>query len=412
MTKRSIYDMIDNDIDYTTIFSYANLVKYKLINKPSNIDIYLTESILLIKEKSYKKAKEYLDKIINLDPYNINAYKYYTQIYIKTNEIDNLIIIYNKLKKIDPFYNYSYNIGICYLRKDDLHSAEIEFKKIVLDEPLYVKSKLKLIYIYKKMRNIFAMYKEYKQILLIDPSYTTTEYILSNFDNIIDKIKKIYYEVYKKEIKIETYEDLMIVERQYLDTYQDNPKNIVINLALASYIHIYDINKAVSTYKYIISIDNDNLISRHNLLRIYLKYNIDIDIEQLCLDIIRINPSYIDAYFYLAIYYNKNDELSKTKIYCNEVLKLDPSHIDIYYIIADINIKIKNINDAEMYYKKIIELEPFETTVYFKYGNLLFNTNKLLEAKEQYLKVLDIDPTHIDSIINIDAILTIELYSE
>ena len=222
-------------------------------------------------------------------------------------------------------------------------------------------------------------------------------------------IKKIYYEVYKKEVKVDTYEDLIKIERQYIDSYNDDKKNIKICLALASYIYMYDINKAVSTYKYIISLDNNNLISRHNLLKIYQKYYIDIDIEQLCLDIIRINPNYIDAYFYLAIYYNKNNELIKTKNYCNEVLILDPTNIDIYYIIAELNIKMNNISDAEIYYNKIIEIDPLEIKAYFKYGNLLFNTNKYREAIEQYSKVLEIDPTHIDSIINIDAILTIEL---
>lgn len=415
MTKRTMSDYIDDSIDYNEIFTYKSLYDskhdYSLEGKKLQyIKTCFQKVVLNIKDNNFVKAIEYLDKIIKLDPLSINAYKYYSLIYIKQEDIDNLMLIYAKLQEIDPHNYNSYNYGICYLKKYDINRAEIQFKKTIQNYPLNIKAREKLIHIYKKVRNIFEMYSMYREILSINPSYNTTEYILLNFDNIIKNIKKIYFQIYNENIELTTYEDILFIEDKYKKTYRDDQKNIKINLALASYVYIFDINRAIAIYKYIISIDNNNLISHHNLLRIYLTTHLNADIESICLDIIKINSNYVDAYYYLAIIYNNKEDLVKSNIYCNEVLKLDESCFEIYFILASINTKMNNVDSAVSNYLKIIESDPTNIKAYFKLANLFFNNNRLIEAEESYLKVLELDPYHIDSIINIDAIITNQMY--
>jgi len=416
MSKRKLSDYIDDSINYDDIFHHKNLFDpthdYILEGKKLRyIQVCFQKVVLHIKDKNFVKAIEYLEKIIKLDPLSITAYKYYSLIYIKQDDIDNLMLIYTKLQELDSQNYNSYNFGICYLKKNDIHRAEIQFKRTIQNYPLNIKAREKLIHIYKKDRNIFAMYSMYREILSINPSYNTTEYILLNFDNIIENIKKIYFKIYNENIEITTYEDILFIEDKYKKTYKEDQKNIKINLALANYVYMFDIDRAIAIYKYIISIDNNNLISHHNLLNIYLTTHLNSEIENLCLDIIKINPNYVDAYYYLAIIYNGKEDLVKSNIYCNEVLKLDESCFEVYFILASINTKMNNVDCAVCNYLKIIESDPTNIKAYFKLANLLFNNNRLIEAEKTYLKVLELDPSHLDSLINIDAIITRQMYN-
>ena len=248
-----------------------------------------------------------------------------------------------------------------------MYCAEKVFKKYTQIYPLHIKAKLKLIYIYKKMRNIFGMNTEYKKILEIDPTYITTEYIISNFDIIIENIKITYFNIFNSNIKLESYEDILHIETKYCKTLKNNPNNIKIQFALSNYLYLFEyINNSIDIYKKIILIDKDNLEARYFLLKIYVKHNKYTEIEQICLDIIQINPKYINAYYYLAIVYHNREDIINAKLLCDKVLELNPSHTNVNFIIASIYLKMNNINDAKLYLNKIIEVNPLSIKTYFE----------------------------------------------
>ncbi len=98
---------------------------------------YYTKAILKIiqvnlKIKNYEEAGKYIDKLLKIDPENIEGINFQGELALILNKDNDAFKIYARAKKIDPLnYNALHGLAKVYIRKKDFSQAEKYLKKLI-----------------------------------------------------------------------------------------------------------------------------------------------------------------------------------------------------------------------------------------------------------------------------------------
>ena len=85
-------------------------------------------------------------------------------------------------------------------------------------------------------------------------------------------------------------------------------------------------------------------------------------------------------------------KFEEVELLCKDILKAQPTNPSINHTLAIAQQKVGKINEAEISYKKAIELKPDYFECYYNLGFLLRIINKLNEAEESFEKAIEIKP--------------------
>ena len=164
-----------------------------------------------------------------------------------------------------------------------------------------------------------------------------------------------------------------------------------------------------------------------------------IDAEKLYRKVLKENPHYSDAIYYLGhielskknknkalSYFKKAAEISPNKeIYIKDFLNLFistgnldeaiimikkaltnfPNSYEINFILALVNYRKSNLEEAILYYKKTISIKPNYYQAYNNLGIALLDLNKLEEAEENFKKAISLEPNFISAHNNLGLAL-------
>ena len=158
------------------------------INRTATESIfYFTKAEMAIKRNEYKNAIGYLDKFIELNPYDHKAYFNQGLSYMKLKDYKEAIINFSKSIEIDPsHFKYFYNRGECYNNLKQYKEALIDFTTA-----LGFESNLNCYY---WRGNIYQVLSDYE----------------SSHEDILDKLKK----------SIDDYTKVIELEPEIADVYE------------------------------------------------------------------------------------------------------------------------------------------------------------------------------------------------
>jgi tetratricopeptide (TPR) repeat protein len=408
MLKRKLNPDI---INIDQIFTYKalkekfpDLETYPFVSdrKEDRINLCLKSVRMFIKLEEYDKAEKYLEMLNTIDKDNNDIYVQYISLYNKKKDYHNLIKIYNIIIVRFPLdLNLKYSLGMSYLSVKDATNAEIQFGKILEFDPTSIKAKTGLIEVYRYTKDIFKLKQLYEDIdkKLYMPN-------INYIDKMISEIKILYFDLFNEDLKFESYEDILFVEKKYNDKIKAEEYNIKVLFSYAVYLYKFNnIKDVIKSYNKILSIDNLNIEARYYLIKIYNKQNDKLNMERLCLEVLNINQNDFYANYNLALLNYNNDNIKDALLICNKLAIFYPLNTNIYMLYTKIYVKLNDIYNVELNLKRILEIEPNNVNVHSHYGDLLVKQKKFDEAIVAYNKVLEIVPLNTEVLIKLDNLV-------
>lgn len=307
-------------------------------------DIY-KDAIDLIKNKEYKKALIYFEKIIERDPDNIYAYAYKGYCHQMIGEYKDAVIEYKKFlkkEKGDPLVYYNLGLALFYLGN--------------INDSIYY----------------------FKRATQLKPDFANAYY----------NIALAYYKLGSYSLSIDNYEKAIKLKEDFNDAYY--------NLGVSYYMSgIYD--QAIKYFKKAIERNPGYTDAHFNLGLSFIKVNkYDKAIEALK-NVIELNPDYNNAGVMLAVAYSKSGLYNESKQVLLKLIEKVPNNFELYFQLGLIYLKLEKYNEAIYSFKKVIKLSPddamshfFLGLTYYKSGDKssAINECKLLEAIDKNLSSL------------------------
>lgn len=321
-----------------------------------------------------KKALQYYEKAIEIDPSYLEAYFDLGGAYFNQNNWDEALEQYNKVLNSNPSIELKAKciseIGFVYLAQEKYDDALREYNKIL---DLDVDNNLRLDVLEKigstnvvkgdihKALEIFNKRKEMDSSLE-DGHFqlASSIYYSKDANEAIDYLKKIiesypdselaakaFYEI--GNVYVDDYEvkDLHEAETNYRETIKINPKSKIAAKALNNIGQIYQNQKK-----------KDNAIEMYK-------------------EVIKIDPDFEEAHYNLAATLEEKKMHKEALLEINEAIKLNPNNSSNYNVKGNIYWR-KEYPKAKAIeaYKEAIKLDP---TSYWPYDNLA----RLYEARKQ-----------------------------
>lgn len=249
-----------------------------------------------------------------------------------------------------------YNIANAYNKKGDKEKALTYINRALRssNNNNFLTYQALLMYIEnKKLEKITSFFKSiYLKInttLLIDlvnkiKNLVFEKGLINNLYSILEDIRKNYFENSKEDLKL--LKQFLIDQYQYLHTIFPENNAVLYSLAYC-YNSIGDDNKSKEIFEQILSSNNFEADSLHNIASIYI---------------------------------NKN-ELEKAEDTYKKVLEMDPFHYDSYISLAKLELSKKNIAKATDYIEKLKDIDPDNKMInLLSFELALLDSNKKMAA--------------------------------
>ncbi|MFH2045754.1 MAG: tetratricopeptide repeat protein [Pseudomonadota bacterium] len=433
-------------VPITNSFSKATIVNES--DFPENKYFYFTESQILKKKGDIKKATEYMEQALQLDPEslflkgelvnlylqkkendkalfivedvlkkepeNIGALILFGKIKHSLNQTDDAKKIYEKIVETNPKEKNIYLLlGSIYLDKKDFSKAEGLFEKLVKNFPDYYLGYFYLGKIYVESGNLIEAEKSFNKAIKLKSDMDESRYELIN--------------IYK--IKNENKKTIQVLK----EMLENNPHNIRAALDLGCFYKKNDMRKEAE--KILFNLGERSLADFDvilNLIQFYLntrRYNDAIlileDIQKGAPDNSDLN--YISGLFFLAI---KNEDAAlkqflkvknDSKFYFDMVFKTsliyqskgmnkealsfikdaivkEPGNPNFQYYLSLFYEDLKDYENAEKALLSAIEKDPNDPAFYFRLGVIYDKWGKKDKTIEQMKKVIKIDPQNADAL--------------
>ncbi len=311
-----------------------------------NVDSLIDVAEKLYNNKQLEEAIVIYNKLIVLDSKNAVVYNRKANCISKT-DVDSAKIYYNIAITLDPNYSSPYyNLGlIFYYQENNYEKALIEFKKAYELSPDSTSFAVKVGMAYDKIQEQDQALKYYDEALEKNPTELDAYYYKAS----------LYYELDSIDIALE-----------------------ILKTAIRK--------KANKSYFYTLKADIE-LIKGNN--------------EQVVLDCnkaLLINPEDIYAFEYRAEAYYKLSNFEKTIEDCGIILENDSLNIYAVYLIAASYYDQKEYEKCEYYIQKGINLNQEYSFFYQMQGFIYFYKKEYLKAKEFFEQAFFVNQEDLESV--------------
>jgi len=204
------------------------------------------------KNGNYEESRKILKSILRKLPSNINALNYLAFVELKlNNQVDAVKLFTSSLLFKFEQPEIHFNLGNCYLEKEDYDLSEKSYKQSLILDPKNPLTYVNLGKVYFKTNKLVEAEKNYFQALSIDKKNLNAFFNLAflyNFKGNYHEASKIYEDLIKKNI---------------------NSSELRYNLAIA-YDNQGKYKEAVKNYQEAIKLNNNNFFAKFNLSCLYL----------------------------------------------------------------------------------------------------------------------------------------------
>jgi len=307
--------------------------KKYLKEQPDSVIAWLQLALVQEKLGRSEDALKTLDKVIKLNPSAVDAYMSKARIYESKNKFDLAVKEYQKYITVSPDNPFVYVfMGRGYLELNDLKNAEealLKAKGMTDNVDALKATSYWLGGVYEKQWKIDAAAKEY-------------EYIISKEDNALLRSKIGYfYSILRNFEK---------ADEQFQKVLDKDPSNMqVMYLAALNYLDWGKTDKALDLFKRIVAQ----------------------------------SPDFADAYFFMAMAYDRKNDFDNEEKALLKAIELNPNHAKalnhLAFIYADRGIKL---DEAEQYIGRALKLEPKNGTYLDTLGWLYYKQGRYESARQ------------------------------
>ena len=402
---------------------------------------YLASCKAKIGEK--EEAIKYFQKVLELRPSYIEAYKSLAMIYVEFSQVDNAIQVISKAlnnSEIEPDYSIYYILSTSYMLKKDYKNSIIYLEKALELNPEHIAMANSLAVAYmnvgenekaiKLLLEIFEKDKEnsltaynlgicyqsmndYKNALKYfqisyqnEPSITMLaslascasaagEYNLSAtlYQNLVmaypnnSSYRLAYIEALQN---IENYKEALNNVNQLLAVDEKNISLIKRKGALLRKLRLYD--ESVATFETLLNRGKIDVEVYYNLAFNYVELGEFDKAAEMFKKCITLEPNNPYAHKDLGVLYLKMNCYDWAVDEMQEAIKLEDDVAEFYYSLGVSYMMLSRIDEAKVAFNKALELEPDDGDVNAYLGYVYLLENKRDEAFKLLEKAINISP--------------------
>lgn len=398
--------------DYDLVIEHLQtsiVIEPETKNNSVNTQIYNALGFSYLTNKNYSKAIENYNKALSFDDKNIEANFFRGKAYYEHKDYNMAIKYYKKAIELKPNYPDFFNeLSYAYVASEQLNKAIEILKKSIKINPNYDWTHGAFGDTYRRKKDYIKSIKHYIKAIELNPNNVDWYNNLANvyIDNkeydkainiLIESIDKNptcawTYNVFgwayenKKEYEqaIEYYKKAISIDKRYFQSH--------LNLGNV-YNSLKDFGMAIECYKKAVVINQKNKHPYINMVCIYCDEYKDFDnAEKIIKDAILncdekewfysglgaiaalkndfdnmvlnnfkaidANPSFSDAYYFLALFYYEADNKEQAIEIGNRAIKHIPKDITSYLKFAEIYDDLKQYENAKFCYQKVLAIEP------------------------------------------------------
>ncbi len=186
--KGLIYCQLGSDFDD---YALSNLLS-AVTKSPKNDTLHNKIGIIYKRKNQFSDARIHFENAIQINNKNLQAYLQLIELNEKQGKIENNIDLYNKYLKIDKNNeNIWFKLGICQLVQNKISESKYSLEQAININPHYTEARMKIIYIYKDLKNWNEAIIHLKKILDYERDNKEAQKLLRE----IEEQKKRQYEI-------------------------------------------------------------------------------------------------------------------------------------------------------------------------------------------------------------------------
>jgi tetratricopeptide (TPR) repeat protein len=379
-----------------------NIVKNIIAKNPRDIDSLIMYGRIKQNLKQIDDAKEAYEKVIANDPAQEKIYLILGDIYMEEGDLGKALKVYKQLvDKYPEFYAGYFFIGKIYAEQGKIVDAEKEFLKTLDLEPDLEEARFELIELYKSLGEEQKTIEIYKEILKRNSNNirAALELGLLYYKNgMIKDSDKLFKDLAAKSLSDS--EVIKKVAQIYLDKKKYNDAIIAIEGMLKSLPGSSDIHYAAGMAYNAIN-DKETAIAHFKQVPLDSKFyqNSVIQISFLYRDLGKIReainflenlienvPDKPELMFYLASFYEENEEFYKAEKVLKKAIKIDPENIELHFSLGVVYDKWDKKEAAIESMKTVISLEPHNANALNYVGYIYAELGINLDEAERFIK--------------------------
>ena len=105
-----------------------------------------------------------------------------------------------------------------------------------------------------------------------------------------------------------------------------------------------------------------------------------------------------------AVNLHNSKKFEEAESLYREILKIEPTQLDANNNLGVLLYKTNRLDESEKYYKKAIELKPDYAEAHYNLGNTLYTLKKFDEAEKSYKKSIELKPDYAQAYYNLGSL--------
>ena len=322
-------------------------IQYSFADLKSDTDTYLEKGILLFQSGNSDTALKYFNAVLDIDPDNIDALYYKSQILTVLEQKQDATSIIEKILGMDIVH-----VGALELQADEL------LKNGEFDEALII----------------------YEDILNVEPNHAKANSALG--DSLLQKgdeagalrhyeISLLTYPTGEDAMKSLFADKVLSIEKNHIDALNAKGASLVqLDRSAEGYTIVFasKLDSAISYFDRVLEIEPENTEALFNKGRSLIQITLQISDGNSTEDykmglsnvkkVLEINPNHLGALLYLGDRLMSDESYIEGLPYVEKALEIEPNNVDAMFLKAVIATELKDYQTAATFYDNILQINP------------------------------------------------------
>ena len=328
-------------------------------------------------ERDFKQALKQLEKVIELDNKNAEAFhlKAILLNYLdkESSSIEELIDLCSKAIQLNMNYLQSYITRSSFYRRiKEFNKAIQDCNKVIELDESFIPAYYERGHIHTTKKEYNQAIQDYNKVIELDESFSIAYYCRGN----------VYSEIEMYDLAINDYTTAIELDERYIDAYYKRAK---------TYKEIGMYKLAIKDYTQFIELDESFSVAYYRRGSIYE----DIEMYDLAIKdytkAIELDKSFETVYYRRGNAHFQTEEYDLAIEDYTKVIELDEGYVDAYYNRGNAHVVKEEYDLAIEDFTRVIELDEGYANAYLNRGNAHFQTEEYDLAIEDYTKVIELD---------------------
>ncbi len=352
------------------------------MTKELNIKTELQEALRLHQAANLDAAAILYNKILKMQPHNIDAISLLGTLYLQTGNFDESRVLLKKSLTLDPDNPITHNnLGSALQTSGKFNDAITSYKQSIALNPNYDEAYYNLGNVYQAVSQLEDAIASYRQAIALNPNDADTH---CNLANVLRKINR---------------PEEAVIHYQQATTLM--PLNAELHNNLGAALQVLDkFDEAIQSCQQAIIL-NPEYANAHNNLGTALRKQHKLEDAIECFNkAIELKPDYAEAFYNLGSALHTSGAFDEAVDAFNKAISIMPDYAKAHYNLGNTLKELNKLDDAVVCYQKAISLKPDYVMAHNNLGTVFQEQCRIDEAAECYSRAIEMKPDYAEAHLN------------